>query len=112
MCDVCEQAPASFACKADAAALCVTCDRDIHSANPLARRHERSPVVPFYKPATATAAAVVKSKAINLLVPVKSNGDDCDDDDLKDADGDGEETEAASWLLPNPNQISSSKLRI
>ncbi|XP_042493040.1 uncharacterized protein LOC122072716 [Macadamia integrifolia] len=78
----------------------VTFTRQTHS-HPLARRHERSPVVPLYKPATATAAAVVKS-----------NGDDCYDDDLNDADGDGEETEAASWLLPNPNQISSSKLRI
>ncbi|XP_043710024.1 zinc finger protein CONSTANS-LIKE 4-like [Telopea speciosissima] len=97
MCEVCEQAPASFTCKADAAALCVTCDRDIHSANPLARRHERFPVVPFFEP----AASVVKSNAVNLLVPNKSNGDD--DDDLNDADGDGEEAEAASWLLPNPN---------
>ncbi|XP_024967785.1 zinc finger protein CONSTANS-LIKE 4 isoform X2 [Cynara cardunculus var. scolymus] len=48
MCEVCEQAPACFNCKADDAALCVTCDTDIHSANPLARRHERIPVVPFY----------------------------------------------------------------
>ncbi|KAF5802676.1 putative transcription factor C2C2-CO-like family [Helianthus annuus] len=48
MCEVCEQAPASVTCKADAAVMCVTCDRDIHSANPLARRHVRIPVVPFY----------------------------------------------------------------
>ncbi|KAK9060648.1 hypothetical protein SSX86_021354 [Deinandra increscens subsp. villosa] len=48
MCEACEHAPASVTCKADAAALCVTCDRDIHSANPLSRRHERVPVVPFY----------------------------------------------------------------
>ncbi|KAJ6330827.1 hypothetical protein OIU76_009426 [Salix suchowensis] len=48
MCEVCEQAPAVVTCKADAAALCVTCDADIHSANPLARRHERVPVEPFY----------------------------------------------------------------
>ncbi|PWA53491.1 zinc finger protein CONSTANS-like 5 [Artemisia annua] len=48
MCEVCEQAAASVTCKADVAALCVTCDRDIHSVNPLARRHERVPVVPFY----------------------------------------------------------------
>ncbi|KAE8656646.1 Zinc finger protein CONSTANS-LIKE 4 [Hibiscus syriacus] len=43
VCEVCEQEPAHVTCKADAAALCVTCDRDIHSANPLARRHERVP---------------------------------------------------------------------
>ena len=48
VCEVCEQAPAHVTCKADAAALCVTCDRDIHSANPLVSRHERVPVTPFY----------------------------------------------------------------
>ncbi|KAG6383938.1 hypothetical protein SASPL_156275 [Salvia splendens] len=56
MCEVCEQAPAVVTCKADAAALCVTCDRDIHSANPLASRHDRVPVVPFYD--TAESAAI------------------------------------------------------
>ncbi|KAG8372424.1 hypothetical protein BUALT_Bualt12G0064700 [Buddleja alternifolia] len=70
MCEVCEQAPAAVTCKADAAALCVTCDRDIHSANPLASRHERAPVVPFYDTAKtvvmkSTAAAV----AANILAP-------------------------------------------
>nr|BAS25699.1 gentian CONSTANS-like5 homolog [Gentiana triflora] len=66
MCEVCEQAPASLTCKADAATLCVTCDRDIHTANPLARRHERVPVVPFYD----TAESVVKSTAgSTFLVP-------------------------------------------
>lgn len=69
MCEVCEQAPAAVTCKADAAALCVTCDRDIHSANPLASRHERVPVVPFYDTAESV---VIKSTAAAaaLLVPV------------------------------------------
>ncbi|KAL2464385.1 Zinc finger protein CONSTANS-LIKE 5 [Forsythia ovata] len=67
MCEVCEQAPASFSCKADAAALCVACDRNIHSANPLARRHERAPVVPFYD----TAESLMKSTAAaTLLLPI------------------------------------------
>ncbi|KAK4481635.1 hypothetical protein RD792_012541 [Penstemon davidsonii] len=64
MCDVCEQAPAAFNCKADAAALCVSCDRDIHSANPLARRHERTPVVPFYDTAESV---VMKSIPANTF---------------------------------------------
>ncbi|XAR51203.1 hypothetical protein NMG60_11005763 [Bertholletia excelsa] len=55
LCEVCEQAPASVTCKADAAELCVTCDRDIHIANPLASRHERLPVTPFYDSAVGTA---------------------------------------------------------
>ncbi|KAL2482837.1 Zinc finger protein CONSTANS-LIKE 5 [Forsythia ovata] len=69
MCEVCEQAPATVTCKADAAALCVTCDRDIHSANPLSRRHERSPVVPFFD----TAESVVKSTATTGLLPINES---------------------------------------
>ncbi|KAI3772006.1 hypothetical protein L6452_03180 [Arctium lappa] len=68
MCEVCEQAPACVICKADAAALCVTCDADIHSANPLARRHDRIPVVPFYD------SVVVKSTAGHFLDPVSGYG--------------------------------------
>ncbi|KAL1548868.1 zinc finger protein CONSTANS-LIKE 5-like [Salvia divinorum] len=64
MCEVCEQAPAVVTCKADAAALCVTCDRDIHSANPLASRHERVPVVPFYDTAESV---VIKSSDASLF---------------------------------------------
>ncbi|KAJ4823776.1 hypothetical protein Tsubulata_012093 [Turnera subulata] len=65
MCEVCEQAPAAVTCKADAAALCVTCDADIHSANPLARRHERLPVEPFYD----SAESLVKSSSSSSSSP-------------------------------------------
>ncbi|XP_047328838.1 zinc finger protein CONSTANS-LIKE 3-like [Impatiens glandulifera] len=64
ICEVCEQAPASVTCKADAAALCITCDRDIHSANPLASRHERLPVSPFYD--TAESILLKSSSDANL----------------------------------------------
>ncbi|KAI4335454.1 hypothetical protein L6164_014098 [Bauhinia variegata] len=92
MCEVCEQAPASVTCKADAAALCITCDSDIHSANPLARRHERVPVEPFFD----SAESIVKpSAAFNFVVPT---------DIGVGSDGfNQEDTEAASWLIPNPN---------
>ncbi|KAL7601173.1 hypothetical protein Lser_V15G23689 [Lactuca serriola] len=72
MCEVCEQAPASVTCKADAAALCVTCDRDIHSANPLSRRHDRVPVVPFYD----CGDILMKSSACNFLELSSGNGND------------------------------------
>ncbi|KAK6159130.1 hypothetical protein DH2020_006444 [Rehmannia glutinosa] len=72
MCEVCEHAPAAVTCKADAAALCVTCDRDIHSANPLASRHERVPVVPFYDTAESV---VMKSAAASVLAPAVSGCD-------------------------------------
>nr|KYP69560.1 Zinc finger protein CONSTANS-LIKE 4 [Cajanus cajan] len=44
LCEVCEQALAHVTCTADAAALYLACDRDIHSTNPFASRHERLPV--------------------------------------------------------------------
>ncbi|KAH6772280.1 CONSTANS-like 5 [Perilla frutescens var. hirtella] len=73
MCEVCEQAPAAVTCKADAAALCVTCDRDIHSANPLAQRHERAAVVPFYDTAESV---VMKSTAAIFAAPQSDSIDD------------------------------------
>uniref|UniRef100_M8CGH5 Zinc finger protein CONSTANS-LIKE 5 n=1 Tax=Aegilops tauschii TaxID=37682 RepID=M8CGH5_AEGTA len=89
LCEVCEHAPAAVTCRADAAALCATCDADIHSANPLASRHERLPVTPFFgaladppQPAPSPSSAAATQE---------------------DADDDGSnEAEAASWLLPEP----------
>lgn len=110
VCEVCEQAPASFTCKADAAALCVTCDRDIHSANPLARRHERLPVVPFYDSAAAAA------KSHGAAGPASPGGDDDDtkyfsnESDNQNAEEAEEEAEAASWLLPTPNNAKGVDL--
>ncbi|KAJ7979505.1 CONSTANS-like protein [Quillaja saponaria] len=95
MCEVCEQAPASVTCKADAATLCVTCDSDIHSANPLARRHERVPVEPFFD----SAESIVKSSdAFSFMLPTDNaiiGSDTVQNNEV--------ETEAGSWLIPNPN---------
>lgn len=95
MCEVCEQAPASVTCKADAAALCVTCDRDIHSANPLARRHERVPVVSFYD----TAESVVKTTAETLLVPAANEVSGT----ITNEDHDIGNCVAHNWSLPTTN---------
>ncbi|TVU29309.1 hypothetical protein EJB05_20872 [Eragrostis curvula] len=98
LCEVCEHAPAAVTCRADAAALCAACDADIHSANPLARRHERAPVAPFFgaladapqpfpSPGFAAAAAAATTQEMATA-----------------ADDDGSsEAEAASWLLPEPD---------
>ncbi|RLM74673.1 C2C2-CO-like transcription factor [Panicum miliaceum] len=87
LCEVCEHAPAAVTCRADAAALCASCDADIHSANPLARRHERQAVAPFY----GALADAPKPFASSVAAP-------------KAADDDGSnEAEAASWLLPEPD---------
>lgn len=40
-CDVCEKAPATVICCADEAALCATCDIEVHAANKLASKHQR-----------------------------------------------------------------------
>ncbi|KAL9224596.1 hypothetical protein vseg_000615 [Gypsophila vaccaria] len=102
MCEVCEQAPAAVNCKADAAMLCSSCDHDIHSANPLARRHERVPVVPFVD--SAVDAAVRSSSAATASTFLNPNHHHapaaiaptpvkfCDEDD-----------DAEAWLIPNPN---------
>ncbi|OEL17008.1 hypothetical protein BAE44_0021974 [Dichanthelium oligosanthes] len=87
LCEVCEHAPATVTCRADAAALCASCDAEIHSANPLARRHERVPMAPFF----GALADAPKPFASSAVVP-------------KAADDDGSnEAEAASWLLPEPD---------
>ncbi|TKY54614.1 Zinc finger protein CONSTANS 5 [Spatholobus suberectus] len=93
MCEVCEQAPAAVTCKADAAALCVTCDSDIHSANPLASRHERVPVEPFFD----SAESIVKASAaasFGFIVPT---------DDASISDAFAPDAAAAAWLIPDPN---------
>ncbi|KAJ3671507.1 hypothetical protein LUZ60_007586 [Juncus effusus] len=40
-CDVCEKSPATLICCADEAALCASCDVEIHAANKLASKHQR-----------------------------------------------------------------------
>nr|AQQ11847.1 constans-like protein [Phyllostachys edulis] len=94
LCEVCEHAPAAVTCRADAAALCVTCDADIHSANPLARRHERLPVAPFFG---ALADAPKPFASSGLGGGAGAHGTAAADDDGSN------EAEAASWLLPEPD---------
>uniref|UniRef100_A0A0D9XFH8 B box-type domain-containing protein n=1 Tax=Leersia perrieri TaxID=77586 RepID=A0A0D9XFH8_9ORYZ len=43
-CEYCGEAAAALHCRADDARLCVACDRHVHAANPLSRRHPRSPL--------------------------------------------------------------------
>nr|ASZ80039.1 COLD [Bambusa oldhamii] len=95
LCEVCEHAPAAFTCRADAAALCAACDADIHSANPLARRHERLPVAPFFG-ALANAPQPFPSTALAAAAAATGAQEDADDDGSNEA-------EAASWLLPEPD---------
>lgn len=128
LCEVCEQAPASVTCKADAAALCEACDSDIHSANPLARRHERVPVTPFYECPNVqvnnntTGGNNKYSLDCNDMLNDDGGGEHLENDDEEDnecsnlldhrADQNGndaemcsvEEAAAVSWLIPEANK--------
>ncbi|KAF7093953.1 hypothetical protein CFC21_096320 [Triticum aestivum] len=77
-CAVCGGAAALY-CPADAAALCVPCDAAVHSANPLASRHDRVPL---------TAAVAATSGVYDLFV----------------ADDEG----GSSWPTPGPGQRQGS----
>eukprot|EP00250_Pteridium_aquilinum_P014569 c22066_g1_i1 orf=553-2298(+) len=41
-CDYCGEAPSTVYCAADAARLCLSCDRHVHGANAVSRRHSRT----------------------------------------------------------------------
>jgi hypothetical protein len=102
LCEVCEHAPAAVTCRADAAALCAACDADIHSANPLARRHERLPVAPFFgaladAPQPFPSPAFAAAAAAGGQAQGEAAAADNDDDDGSN------EAEAASWLLAEPD---------
>ncbi|KAI4364113.1 hypothetical protein MLD38_020247 [Melastoma candidum] len=42
MCDFCGEQRSMVYCQSDAACLCLSCDRNVHSANALSRRHSRT----------------------------------------------------------------------
>ncbi|XP_051135072.1 zinc finger protein CONSTANS-LIKE 9-like [Andrographis paniculata] len=42
MCDFCGEQRSIVYCRSDAASLCLSCDRNVHSANALSRRHPRT----------------------------------------------------------------------
>ncbi|CAL9174643.1 unnamed protein product [Musa hybrid cultivar] len=84
-CESCRSAPCTVYCRADAAALCAACDASIHSANLLARRHHRVPLLPDL----AGGGLVVRpglSAAYHVGVPSGAGEKDGDED-------------AAAWLL-------------
>ncbi|RRT50242.1 hypothetical protein B296_00049305 [Ensete ventricosum] len=42
LCDFCGEQRSIIYCRSDAASLCLSCDRNVHSANALSRRHSRT----------------------------------------------------------------------
>ncbi|KAK9715534.1 hypothetical protein RND81_06G171100 [Saponaria officinalis] len=106
MCEVCEHAPAAVTCKADAAMLCSSCDHDIHSANPLARRHERVPVVPFIDSAVDAAFRSSSTTATSTFLNPNHHHHHASDPTAAAVPAPvkfSDEDDAEAWLIPNPN---------
>ncbi|CAN6239538.1 unnamed protein product [Urochloa humidicola] len=64
-CDSCLRRRARWYCAADDAFLCQACDASVHSANPLARRHERlrlRPAAPLLEAGAASTSTPTASK--------------------------------------------------
>ncbi|KAJ0244621.1 Zinc finger protein CONSTANS-LIKE 2 [Hirschfeldia incana] len=87
VCDSCESAPAAFFCKADSASLCTACDAEIHSANPLARRHQRVPLS-----ANSCSSIATDADDNNGVMMVEKEDED----------------EVASWLMLNPGKNNNN----
>ncbi|XP_010942234.1 zinc finger protein CO3 [Elaeis guineensis] len=99
-CESCRSAPCAVYCRADAAALCTACDADIHSANLLARRHHRVPVLP------ASAAGFVVRPSLNHYSHVGGpDGADKPETELlgeEEEEDDDDDDDVVSWLLHDP----------
>lgn len=63
-CDGCRAAPSAVYCRADAAYLCASCDTQVHSANPVASRHERVRVCETCESAPAVLACRADATAL------------------------------------------------
>ncbi|KAL5210101.1 hypothetical protein ABZP36_005724 [Zizania latifolia] len=62
-CDYCDGAAAVVYCRADAARLCLPCDRQVHGANVVCSRHARAPLCA----ACSAAGAVFRRAAADFL---------------------------------------------
>ncbi|XP_008797568.2 zinc finger protein CO3-like [Phoenix dactylifera] len=100
-CESCRSAPCAVYCQADAAALCAACDADIHSANLLARRHHRVPVLPV-----SAAGFVVRPSLNHCNHVVGPDGADKAETELlgeeEEAKEEEEDDDVVSWMLHDP----------
>ncbi|XP_072970047.1 zinc finger protein CO3-like, partial [Typha angustifolia] len=94
-CDSCRSAPSAVYCRADSAALCAACDADVHSANSLARRHHRVPVLPPSAGGFVVRPGLYLSNNACRLFETEEKA-------AAAADTEEEDDEASSWLLLNP----------
>ncbi|KAG6529106.1 zinc finger protein CO3-like [Zingiber officinale] len=96
-CDSCRSAPCAVYCRADAAALCAACDATIHSANQLARRHHRVPLLHLGAAGGGLVVRPILALPYHVALPT-----------YHDAAGEDEE-EADSWLLLDPADVAAEE---
>ncbi|KAG1364331.1 zinc finger protein CONSTANS-LIKE 2 [Cocos nucifera] len=84
-CESCRSAPCAVYCRADAAALCAACDADIHTANLLARRHHRVPILPGPAGGFVVRPSLNHYNHVGRKAETELHGEEENDDD----DGDG-----------------------
>ncbi|KAK8964720.1 Zinc finger protein CONSTANS-LIKE 14 [Platanthera guangdongensis] len=63
-CDYCSEATAVIYCRADAARLCISCDRQVHAANALSRKHVRSQICDNCGAAASTVRCAAEKLAL------------------------------------------------
>ncbi|CAL4999977.1 unnamed protein product [Urochloa decumbens] len=101
-CDYCGEAAAALHCRADAARLCVACDRHVHAANALSRKHVRAPLCAgcAARPAAARVPAAGAGGEAAFLCADCCDGADCGGVPVEGFSGCPSAAElAASWGL-------------
>nr|GLL32776.1 zinc finger protein CONSTANS-LIKE 4-like [Ipomoea trifida] len=110
MCDSCKRSSATVFCRADTAFLCATCDSKIHAANKLASRHARVLVCEVCEQAPASFTCKADAAALCVTCDPKSHGSPSVSSGDHYPEAAEEEAEAASWLLPTPNNAKGVDL--
>ncbi|XP_039843314.1 zinc finger protein CONSTANS-LIKE 9-like isoform X2 [Panicum virgatum] len=64
LCDFCGEQRSMVYCRSDAASLCLSCDRNVHSANALSRRHTRSLLCDRCASQPATVRCLVENASL------------------------------------------------
>lgn len=99
-CDYCSDATAVIYCRADTARLCISCDRQVHAANALSRKHIRSQICHN----CGAAASTVRCAAGKLALC-----HECDSD-LHAASADGYTREAIEGFSGSPTAAELAAL--
>ncbi|XP_019165185.1 PREDICTED: B-box zinc finger protein 21-like [Ipomoea nil] len=115
-CDVCEKEEASFFCSADEAALCRSCDHQVHHANKLATKHLRFSLIHPASSAESSQHCDICQERRALLFCKEDRAILCRDCDLRMHKANEHTQKHSRFLLTGvklssfdvPNQLASS----